>query len=232
MKPPVEPNDEQLAAIEALLREAAEFEAEAPAPGLLTAGGIALLLAEETAKRRRAVRSQVAAFAALLTGAAACSASLVLALNQPSRRVQSTVSVPDGITAPAPAVRVAEQRPGPSTAVASPAVSLRTVSRRKARSHRVRYARRHPRPAAPPSAPVWTESTVERQVTGVLARAWLVQPDEAGGLQLTPALLDLSLDPAAAACELTTDPAAETPASPELKPDSQPELKMEENEAR
>jgi hypothetical protein len=223
MRPPVGPKeDEQLAPIEALLREAAEFEAEAPPPGLLTAGGIALLLAEETAKRRRAVRSQVAAFAALLTGAAACSASLVLALNQPSRRAQTTVPRPDRITAPAPAVRVAEKLPDPAPAVASPAGLRRPVARRQARSRRVRYARKPSAPSAPPAAPVWTETTVEHQVTGVLARAWLVQPDEEGGLQLTPALVDLTLDPAA--CELTPEPAAEAPASPELN--------VEENEAR
>lgn len=227
MRPPVGPNDdEQFASIEALLRDAAEFEAPEPVPGLLTAGGIALLLTEDAARRRRTVRARVALFAGVLTGAAACSASLVLALNQPKVQVEAH---------PVPTVQVAQQV---STAESStrpvaetPAASSRRPVLLIRRSRKVRHRRSQPRSPVQPATSVWTEETVERRVTGILAQAWLVQPDGEGGVELTPALVDLTLEPAVA-CEVTPEPsqepAAEAPAPPELKP----ELNLEENEAR
>lgn len=220
MKPPVGPNDdEQFASIEALLREAAEFEAPEPVPGSLMAGGIALLLTEDAARRRRTARARVAMFAGVLTGAAACSASLVLALNQPKMPVQShatsTVQV-------AQQVSTAESATSPvaETAAASPRRPVLLIRR----SRKVRHRRSQPRLPVQPAAPVWTEETVERRVTGILAQAWLVQPDGEGGVELTPTLVDLPLEEAAAACEPMTQPAPEAIAPTEVQ--------LEENEAR
>lgn len=225
MRPPIGSNEgDQLAPVEMLLREAAAYEVEEPAPALLTASGVALLLAEETGKRRRTARAQVLALGALLTGAAACSASLVLALNQPATRVSSP---------PVPAVQIAKQSPAVEfrevAQASTPRVSLPSeishsmrVPRRRSALAVPRRAPQHapPTPVAPPPVPVWTEETVEREVTGVLAQAWLIEPNEEGGVELTPALVDLSLDPAAPACE----PAGE--------PEVVSEVPREDNEAR
>lgn len=220
MRSPIGRDEEgQLAPVEALLREAAAFEPAEPVPGLLTAGGIAQLLAEETAGRRRTVRARVAVFAATLTGAAACSASLVLALNQPIHRIAARPIAPVQVTERAPTVNVKH-----TVEASAPAEAPRRTLRRPVR--RLRLARcRQPSPTiTPPVAPVWTDATVERQVTGVLAQAWLVQPDEEGGLQLTPTLVDLSVEAAQAACELNPEP------TPLVAPT--PETNSEENEAR
>lgn len=53
------------------------------------------------------------------------------------------------------------------------------------------------RPAPPPPAPavpVWTEETVQHQVTGLLADAWVVHQSEDGTLVLAPAVLDVPLE--------------------------------------
>jgi len=224
MRPPVGLNDEeQLAPIEGLLRSVAEFEPDEPAPGLLTAGGVALLLAEDAASRRRTVRARMTAFAGALTGMAACSASLVMALNQPVPRVQTTRPVPVQVSQRVTATEPAEAE----VAVSPPAAPKGRVSRGKL-TRRVRHRRPIARRPEAPAPPVWTEETVERQVTGVLAQAWLVQPQEDGSFEVTPTLVDVSLPPGPAACDPDGDASSAAPATEAPAAD----LNLEDNEAR
>lgn len=217
MRPPDDVTEDDLfGPVEALLRGAAEFEPDEPAPGLLTAGGVALLLASDAARRRRTIQARVATIAAAITGAAACSASLVLALNQP-RPVVRAAQTPQAQVALQPAA----PRPAP------PVVTVSAPAAPRRRTQMVALVRHSPRSRPrrrpeTPAPPVWTDETVEQQVTGVLAQAWLVQPREDGSFEVTPAVVDVPLT-AAAACELET----ETPSAA-----SAAELNVEDKEAR
>lgn len=225
MRPPVGSNeDEQLTAMEGLLRGAAEFEPDEPAPGLLTAGGIALLLADDAARRRRTVRARVAAFAGVFAGTAACSASLVMALNQPAQRVQVPAPAPVQVSQRQPAAKMQETEPRVTWAVTP---KRRVVASRSGR--RVHPQRSRPELAVP-TPPVWTEETVEHQVTGVLAEAWLVQAHEDGSFEVTPALVDLPLS-GVAACEPEPDAAPPAPEATASEPDAI-QSNLEDNEAR
>ena len=210
MNHPEQSGDERLLAVEHLLEGAAGWEADEPEPGFLSAGGVALLLADDAARRqRRTVRTRMAAFAGFFAGAAACSATLVMALTRP-------VAPPAGAGTPlvqqAPAVE-----PSATTAVEPTHGPVQLVAATKPeRRHRVRRAHRRLRPAAP----IWTNETVEREVVGVLAAAWVVEPQEDGAYQLTPALLDLPVDPAAIVSCL---PVEAVPAPAEANPKPTPE---------
>jgi len=219
MRPPDDVTEEDLfGPVEALLRGAAEFEPDEPAPGLLTAGGVALLLASDAARRRRTIQARVATIAGVLTAAAACSASLVLALNQPRPVAQAPQAPSSPISQQAPAPRPAQQVVTASAPVAP-----------QHRAQTVAFIRHSPRPRPrqrpeTPAPPVWTDETVEQQVTGVLAQAWLVQPHEDGSFEVTPTVVDVPLPAGAAACEPAIDPADAPPA-----PD---DLNLKDNEAR
>jgi hypothetical protein len=179
--------------VERLLRAAAEYEPELTEPSILSAAGIALLLAKDANRRsRRTVRARMSTFAGVLAGAAACSASLVMAWgpsqpDEPARHpVQSIVAGPPANLKPATLV-VAEVEAEPK----------RTKPARKVA---VRRQRRTVVAGVKPAAvPVWTEETVEHQFAGVLTEGWIVQPNEDGSVTLSPAILDVM--PGPSACE-------------------------------
>ena len=209
MNHPEQSGDERRLAVEHLLEGAAGWEADEPEPGFLSAGGVALLLADDAAKRRRrTVRTRMVAFAGFFAGAAACSATLVMALSRP-------VAPPAGAGTP---LLQQTQLEAPATTAVKPARGpVQFVAAVKPeRRHRVRRAPRRMRPAAP----IWTNETVEREGVGVLAAAWVVEPQEDGAYQLTPALLDLPVDPAAIVSCL---PVEAVPAPAEANPNPTPE---------
>jgi hypothetical protein len=219
--------------VEHLLRGAAGWAPDEPEPGFLTAGGVALLLAEDVARRRRrTVRARVATFAGFFAGAAACSATLVMALTGPLAPPRSAGGPP---TKP---VQVA-QTPGAEAEVTAPETSgqAEQVSPVPVRARRPLRVRRHGkrvrRPArTEPAVPVWTDETVERQVAGVIAQAWLVEPQEDGGYQLTPALVNLPVDPAAVSCFPDEGAAAvDVIAAPSPAPDGAPRDEPDPQEA-
>lgn len=214
-------DEHALSPVERLLLAVAEFEPEAPAPGLLSSGGVLMLLAEDAQRRRRrTVRARMAAFTGLMAGTAVCSASLVLALTQSSRPGQGAG------TASAPAPK--EMRETKEKVVASAAISeappqakasapgrpRRTVRRRRTRGQAWAAKREAT------SAAVWTEQTVEHRMTGLLADAWIVEPQADGSLQLQPAIIDLPTDrlPAADACGPIGSEAPPGPAADEVSP--------------
>jgi len=175
--------------VERLLQAAAEFDPGTPAPGLLSSGGILMLLAEDAQRRRRrTVRARLASLTGLMVGSAACSASLVMALTQSPHPVRtgttgSVVTLPEP---PKKQIASAGLPEAPATAVvAAPERKRRTVRRRRTR---------RPRPEAAPEA-IWTEQTVEHRTTGLLADAWVLQPQADGSVELTPAIIDLPAEP-------------------------------------
>jgi hypothetical protein len=170
-----------------------------------------MLLAEDAQRRRRrTVRARMAALTGVMAGAAACSASLVMALTHSSRAGQDVATA--GVTsAPAPQekklVSATVTDTPPKVEATAPERPRRTVRRRRSRG-RVRTAR-----PTTPAVDVWTEQTVEYRMEGLLANAWIVEPQADGALQLAPAIIDLPVDalPTADACgpvgeEASTEP--------------------------
>jgi hypothetical protein len=219
----VKPESDQLiegsasSSVERLLLAAAEYEPETPPPGFLSSGGVLTLLAEDAQRRRtRTVRARVAALTGMMAGAAACSASLVMALTQAQRPDRSTA--PAGAAAvPAPLLtKVASAAPERAAAKATP-----PPSSRPRRTMRRRRPRRQPvaAPEAAPTPAVWTEQTVEHQVSGLLADAWIVEPQPDGALELIPVIVDLPTGPSAPvdACGLVD---AEAPPEPPAERDA------------
>ncbi len=233
--------ESELEPVEGLLREAAAWEPDAPAPEGLAARALTVELNRQSeAEERRKQQARVGLFGGLFLGASAVSASVALAFirlapAQPptERGVSPRASRVEQPLSDAELERPERSTPGKSVAPA-PAVSTTAALRNDRnrflpRSRRsVAYSRpaRDRRPtltaaarAVEPPAAVWREERVRHEVAGMISTGWLLHQDpESGALVLSPGVLDLP------ALAQTTTATCESPEAVEmLEVPAQPE---------
>lgn len=216
--------DAGLRPVEALLREAAGFEPDEPAPANLAYNALSAAVEREAERERRSRPQRKAAlFSGLLAGAGAAWGTIALAISvaQPaSGPVRSTAVEP----APEKARLLAHSgvpTAAPQRVVAGEAARVRP-SRRRSRRLRSAGSRRRQRPAPPQAPSHWKVETIHQTVALVAARGWVVEEDqETGALVATPGVASLIVDPSQLVqmeeAEVADEP-VETP-SPRAEPE-------------
>jgi len=211
----------QVRAAEALLRQAADFEPDTPAPANLVHRALAAAQ-EREAEWERAARPhrKVALFSSLFAGTGAAWATIALAIN-----MGQPAGVPRGALKSHKTVARVEQSELPVERPRATGRTLKTGGDREAvvvassgRSGRKLRALQR-RPQAPSKH--WTVETVTQTVALVTADGWVVERDEeTGALVATPGVADLvvqadALQEMMTSGEITPAPApVETPSAP------------------
>jgi hypothetical protein len=175
---------ESVRRVEALLRAAADFEPESPAPEGLEARMLARAHCRPPRTR-------------LLLAAGAATALLALAAllprgghrgktpPEPARLAQATAHPAPDAAAPAAAPRKSADPPGAHARKHSPS---------KGKERPDRPGRRKGRPESPPRPPRvrWRDQTIRMYASGIIAPAWMAEETPEGdSIVLTPVVMDI-----------------------------------------
>ena len=209
--------------VEELLRAAAAWEPEQPAPEGLAARALAAETARRQGERARRPRARRLAFWGLafggLAGAGAC-ASLALGLMQRPPAVVVVTPTPHLVSAPAhhPAAKNREFAPVMASTPlkrSQPAVQL-AASVTRGVHHPHRSGAREPAPRVR-----WQEAPPPDEPSPVLAPGWLVEDKPDGTLIATPGVIAIPVNacaPPDGAEEPTASPAPAAPSDPSNEP--------------
>lgn len=221
MKPTDVQSSESRERVEELLRAAAAWEPEQPAPEGLAARALAAETARRQEEYERRPRVRRLAFWGLafggLAGAGAC-ASLALGLMQRPREVVAVAPTPPPASAPV------RRHPGPQSNPYKPVfVSVPPKQplpgEREAASvtPRIAHPRRAARTAAPPRVR-WQEAGPAEAPAPVLAPGWLVEDQPDGTLVATPGVIAIPVNACAPPAGAGDSAVSSAPAAPSDQP--------------
>lgn len=179
--------------MERLLRAAAEFEPDAPAPE-----GLAFrALAGRPRRRPARVRRLIAQGACTLAGLVAAA---LLWPTMDAERPDIPPTVRPGSVGPGPVATARPANRGRKQAAETgyrPSVTPGPSPTMKGPPHRPRASRPRPENGTTPHRrvrPMWTTQVVQRSATGVLTPAWVAGPAPDGrAIEVSPAVVDVPL---------------------------------------
>lgn len=217
--------------VEELLRAAAAWEPEQPAPEGLAARALAAETARRQEERERRPRIRRLAFWGLafggLAGAGAC-ASLALGLMQRPREVAAVAPTPRPATAPVRRLPVKSEPYQPVFVSVSPKQPQPAIQIAASVARRPAHTRRRAKPGTAPRVR-WQEVPATEEPAGLLAPGWLVEDKPDGTLVATPGVIAIPVN-ACAPPEGADEPAASPATSAPSAPSDQPSEPLEKTD--